>query len=269
MPVYSGYAALYILTAMVPMLVLVLWVAALLPGLTADDIIFMIERWVHIGELRDLLENIFNNLRDSSGRVVASVSVVTLFWTVSRGVIAIQNCLEQIRQNKSRILAAHRRAFVFTILYILLMPSLLVFRLLGSSIKALAVAFLEKAGLPETAGFISSFLHYSSLISLGAMMCILWLTYTYLPAGRRKLTEELPGAVFSSLLWVAFTAGFAYWIPRFWRASVIYGSLAAIVIVILWLKILMMILLAGAALNEALLEEKQMQEACEGLEGNV
>ena len=173
MPVYSGYAALYILTAMVPMLVLVLWVAALLPGLTADDIIFMIERWVHIGELRDLLENIFNNLRDSSGRVVASVSVVTLFWTVSRGVIAIQNCLEQIRQNKSRILAAHRRAFVFTILYILLMPSLLVFRLLGSSIKALAVAFLEKAGLPETAGFISSFLHYSSLISLGAMMCIL------------------------------------------------------------------------------------------------
>jgi membrane protein len=68
---------------------------------------------------------------------------------------------------------------------------------------------------------------------------------------------------------VVFTAGFAYWIPRFWRASVIYGSLAAIVIVILWLKILMMILLAGAALNEALLEEKQMQEACGGLEGNV
>ena len=262
MPVYSGYAALYILTAMVPMLVLILLTAVLLPGLTADDMIYTMERWVQIGELRDLLEGIFRNLRDSSGNIAVSVSIVTLFWTVSRGVIAIQNCLEHIRQNKSRILAGHRRAFIFTLLYILLMPSLLVFRLLGSSIKALAVALLEKAGLQETAAFISSFLHYSSLISLAAMMCILWLTYTYLPAGKRKLTDQLPGAVFSSVLWVVFTAGFAYWIPRFWRASVIYGSLAAIVIVILWLKILMMILLLGAALNEALLEEKQMQETC-------
>ena len=44
--------------------------------------------------------------------------------------------------------------------------------------------------------------------------------------------------------------------PRFYHASSVYGSLASLFLLLLWLRFVVMILFAGGALNHALEEER-------------
>ena len=80
---------------------------------------------------------------------------------------------------------------------------------------------------------------------------------------RRRLRLQLPGAVFTTVLWLVFSAFFEIFITRFWKASSLYGSLAAIFLAAMWLKSITMILFYGAALNEALLEQPRAETKTE------
>ena len=62
--------------------------------------------------------------------------------------------------------------------------------------------------------------------------------------------------MFTTLLWLAFSAVFEIFITRFWKASSLYGSLAAVFLAAMWLKTITMILFYGEALNEALLRNR-------------
>jgi membrane protein len=84
------------------------------------------------------------------------------------------------------------------------------------------------------------------------MIVIIVLTFTYLPSGKRKIRNQLPGAVFSSLMWIIFTKLFGFWISKFWSLSSVYGTLAAVFIAAMWLKFIINFLFYGAALNRAI-----------------
>nr|MCR5843184.1 YihY/virulence factor BrkB family protein [Oscillospiraceae bacterium] len=114
--------------------------------------------------------------------------------------------------------------------------------------------------IPDIAGRLIDFMEYSGLITVAAMTVIILLTYTYLQGVRRKMRFQLPGTLFSVLLWLAFSSLFELFIKRFWQASSLYGSLASVFLAAMWLKSIVMILFYGAALNEALIRRKREKE---------
>ena len=65
-----------------------------------------------------------------------------------------------------------------------------------------------------------------------------------------RIFTHLPGAVLSSLGWVVFSKGYSLYIEHFPRASAVYGSLAAVCLIMLWLYFCMVILLFGAVYNK-------------------
>ena len=54
---------------------------------------------------------------------------------------------------------------------------------------------------------------------------------------------------------MVFTELFAFFVPRFYHASSLYGSLAALFLALLWIRVIIMILFIGGALNKALEED--------------
>ena len=90
---------------------------------------------------------------------------------------------------------------------------------------------------------------------------IILLAYTYLQGVRRKLRYQLPGTLFTTLLWLGFSYLFELFIKRFWQASSLYGSLASVFLAAMWLKTIVMILFYGAALNEALIHRAAEKRA--------
>ena len=261
MSVYAGYTTLYILMAMVPLLTLVIGVVNLLPDVSLQHV----EQVLHdllpnLPEVHSMLHNIIANVNRQAGSLAVSVSVVATLWSASNGVNAIQMGLSKISGTGGNYLRQRSAAMLYTLLFIALIPAMFIFRVLRGSIETLINALNEWLNIPDIAGRILNFMEYSGLVTAAAMAIIILLAYTYLQGVRRKLRYQLPGTLFTTLLWLGFSYLFELFIKRFWQASSLYGSLASVFLAAMWLKTIVMILFYGAALNEALLEERQAEE---------
>ena len=254
MSVYAGYTTLYILMAMVPLLTLVIGVVNLLPDVSLQHV----EQVLHdllpnLPEVHSMLHNIIANVNRQAGSLAVSVSVVATLWSASNGVNAIQMGLSKISGTGGNYLRQRSAAMLYTLLFIALIPAMFIFRVLRGSIETLINALNEWLNIPDIAGRILNFMEYSGLVTAAAMAIIILLAYTYLQGVRRKLRYQLPGTLFTTLLWLGFSYLFELFIKRFWQASSLYGSLASVFLAAMWLKTIVMILFYGAAFNEALI----------------
>ena len=262
MSVYAGYTTLYILMAMVPLLTLMIGVVNLLPDVSLQHV----EQALHdllpnLPEVHSLLHNIIANVNRQAGSLAVSVSVVATLWSASNGVNAIQMGLSKISGTGGSYLRQRSAAMLYTVLFIALIPAIFIFRVLRGSIETLINALNEWLNIPDIAGRILNFMEYSGLVTAAAMAIVILLAYTYLQGVRRKLRYQLPGTLFTTLLWLGFSSLFEIFIKRFWQASSLYGSLASVFLAAMWLKTIVMILFYGAALNEALIHRAAEKRA--------
>ncbi|MBD3630484.1 YihY/virulence factor BrkB family protein [Cyclobacterium sp.] len=116
---------------------------------------------------------------------------------------------------------------------------------------ALIVAFpsiVEQIGLPDNIESLISWLRWliMGLILVGSIGLI----YRFGPGRKRpEFKWVIPGAVLASLLWLLASWGFSFYIRNFWNLGEIYGSISAVVFLMLWLFISTFIILLGAELN--------------------
>ena len=83
-----------------------------------------------------------------------------------------------------------------------------------------------------------------------ALSVLLSLLYRYGPNGPTGSWRDVaPGAVAASLFWLVGSVAFSVYAPVFARYDVTYGSLAAVVVLQLWLYASAFVLLLGAQLN--------------------
>lgn len=74
--------------------------------------------------------------------------------------------------------------------------------------------------------------------------------YRYAPKRRRaRWVWVIPGALATTLLWLGVTIAFGFVLARFGRHDASYGSLASVVVLLLWIYFSTLILLFGAKLN--------------------
>lgn len=113
-------------------------------------------------------------------------------------------------------------------------------------------AIAEDAGLGDAGRTIVSVSRYP--VGLAALLGATLLLYTRGPAGMsRRLTEHLPGALLAALLWVIAAAGFSFYVSRFGSYDATYGSLGAVIVLLVWIYVSAIALLLGALVNRELL----------------
>jgi len=256
MTVYAGYATVYILSAALPMLMLIIAAVGMMPGFSADNLEETITQLMpELPQVQDLLLSVIDNVKSQSSGLLASVAALTTLWSASGGISALQKGLIKITPGSESNKTDKIRALIFTVLFTIMFLSILVFQVLGGSIRKIILSLVGQLNMPEVYSIASKVLQVSSLLTLALTVAILLLAYTYLPGGKRSAKKQLPGAVFTTVAWVVFSMAFAFFIPRFWSASALYGSLAAIFLVTLWLRLCLTILFIGGSLNVALTDE--------------
>jgi membrane protein len=96
--------------------------------------------------------------------------------------------------------------------------------------------------------FLSQVAFWAALAT--TVSILLALLYRYAPNGPLEPWRGvIPGAVAASTLWLAGSVAFTAYVPVFARYDAIYGSLAAVVVLQLWLYASAFVLLLGAQLN--------------------
>ena len=95
-----------------------------------------------------------------------------------------------------------------------------------------------------------SILHDLVLYCAGAFF-ILYI-YCFLPSVKKNIIRSLPGTLVVLMLWSLFSSIFQYYIIYFPQINVIYGSIAGVIISLLYFYICSLILIYGAELNSIL-----------------
>lgn len=75
------------------------------------------------------------------------------------------------------------------------------------------------------------------------------LLYYYAPEAHQKPLHILPGTIIATLLWLLANSGFRLFVRNFGQYNTTYGSLAALVILMLWFWLTGFIFLLGAEIN--------------------
>lgn len=257
MSVYAGYATLHILMAMVPLMTLVIGLVNILPDVSLQHLETVLNDLLpDIEEVNVLVHGIISNVNRQAGTLAISLSAIATLWSASTGVNALQAGLCKISGSSGSFIKRRAMALLYTLIFIALIPALLIFRVLRGSIEDLIGAVNRWLNIPDIAGRLLAFMEYSGLITAIVMAVVVLLAYTYLRGDRQKLRYQLPGTLFTTVLWLVFSRLFEIFIQRFWQASSLYGSLAAMFLAAMWLKAIVMIFFYGASLNETLMRRR-------------
>ena len=253
--VYAGHATLSLITAVFPLIMLIISLLNMLPWYSPQDFTDLVFRFLpDLPQVKILFLNVVTSLRTQSTGLLASVAALTALWSASAGVTAIQKGLKRITPGAEKSIWDKPVALLCTLLIIVLIPAFLVFNLLGDSLVDLLHSFSAAFGFEEITAKIVYLIRCSGVVSAAAAVLLILILYTLLPGGKQPLKEQIPGAVFTSLGWLVFTEVFTRFVPLFWKSSV-YGSLASLFLTITWVKVSVMILFLGDALNAAWKEE--------------
>ncbi|HEY9038277.1 MAG TPA: YihY/virulence factor BrkB family protein [Roseovarius sp.] len=102
-------------------------------------------------------------------------------------------------------------------------------------------------------------------VAIGTVLLALGFMYRYAP-NRRGVARArwiTPGAIAATILWALATWAFSIYLTNFGNYNKIYGSLGAVIVLLLWLYLSAFVCLLGAALN-AELELQQRKDTTRG-----
>ena len=236
MAVYAGSATLFLLTASFPLLMWVLMLVNLVPGFSVEGVAELLADFLpQIPEIQTAILGLLQNLSGQSAQFVASLAVLTTIVSASGGMNALQIGLQRLTPGSHRTLLNRLLAIGYTFVFELLLLVMLALQGMHSLFARFA----------DTLPF---FRHYAAIVA-PLLFGLLLLIYTYVPGGRRTPRSQLPGTIFATAGWLVFSRVFSFYILHFWRLSYIYGSLTAVILIILWLYVIINLLFIGAGIN--------------------
>ena len=74
------------------------------------------------------------------------------------------------------------------------------------------------------------------------------------------MRKILPGSIFTVIAWILASYGFSFFVNNFSRMATVYGSVAAVMVLMIWLNIICHVILFGGAVNAALMNPKEQGE---------
>ena len=113
---------------------------------------------------------------------------------------------------------------------------------------------LLESHFPDLAYFSEIIILFRTGLSIALFMLFFVLIYTILPNQKLSFWKQIPGAAFTTAGWMIFSYVYSLYIDYIANFSYIYGSLTAIILLMLWLYICMNIVFIGAELNKMLAE---------------
>lgn len=147
------------------------------------------------------------------------------------------------------------RVFFLYVIILVSIPLMVFLLILGENVLDFISGFL-----PITREFITHWNKFRFIPMSIALMLLTSAVYVLSPASRPGWRYVVPGAVLSAAAWMAFSIFFAYYVNNMGHYSVIYGSIGAIIVFLMWLNWSMTALLFGAVFNQALRSSAELND---------
>ena len=102
--------------------------------------------------------------------------------------------------------------------------------------------------------FIDTWVYFRFIIMAAVCLVIITALYSIAPKKRVPFFKALPGAIAAVSLWIIVSAIFSYYVENMAKYSLVFGSIGAIIVLLLWLYLTAAILIIGAVINSVINE---------------
>lgn len=242
MAILPGQLAFFFVLAIVPTITLISYGASLLN--LSTDVIY------------DFLANAFSediaamllNVPESASGIGLVITMIVGYYTASNGPASIIITSNAIYGEKQTGFFKRRlKSIIMTIFLVLLFIFMLIVPVFGDKIIELFEYVDLNSSITDKVTTIIRLLQ--GPVTWLIMYFFIKILYTIAPNKRIKSKNVGYGAIFTSISWIIITYGYSFYINNIAYYSTFYGSLANIVMLMIWIYILAYVFTIGMALN--------------------
>ncbi|MEJ7932236.1 YihY/virulence factor BrkB family protein [Ramlibacter sp. AN1015] len=247
--VFNGAAALgfYLTLAIFPAMIMVMSVIPYLPIPRVDQAIMDLLRQSLPQDAASMFTGIVEDVTSDQRGGLLSVGALGTLWAASTGMYAIMqqlNITYDVKEARS-FLRARAVAIALSILFGLLM-------LVSFSLIVLGGVAQDWIGnrFGVSDALLTFFAVLRWVIIVLSILLAFSLTYYLAPnVKEQRFAFVTPGGIVATLLLMVASVGFAIYVQSFAEYSAVYGSIGAVVALMMWLYIAGLVMLIGSEIN--------------------
>lgn len=243
-PLYASQASFFLALAVFPMLVLLVGLVRF-TTLDVADLTELLHGFLPTALMPAAQRLISNTYRSSTGTML-SISALTALWSASQGIHGLRmglNAIAHLEENRNWL---HTRllSVVYTVLFLVVLVLTLALHVLGTGL----IHWLPISESPIFV-FLENIVDLRFFLLLAVQTVLFCGMFIFLPNRRSRLADVFPGAIFAALGWLIFTQLYSIYVEHFASLSIVYGSVYAVALSLLWLYCCISIMFFGGALN--------------------
>lgn len=187
-------------------------------------------------------------LEETRGSIMAAVGLVVLFWSVMQALLHIESSFNKIWHVKSHRTLSRKFADFFSLMFI--GPLLIIF---SSGFTVFLTTRIEYISQNlEFFGFLSPvLLIFVNLVPYFLMWTLFTLIYIVMPNTKVNFNSAFIAGIIAGTIFMLVQWGYIHFQIGVSRYNAIYGSFAALPLMIFWLQISWMVVLFGAEISFA------------------
>jgi len=242
----------FLFLSLFPFLIVLLNILSYTP-LISQDLIFNNIQFLPV-EIKNIIGGFIEDLTLNSSQGLLSIAALAGIWSASTGVLNLIKAINKAygyKETRSwfRLKAL---AFIFTIAFFLLILLVFVSLIFGELISRKLFNYL---GIEQI--FIPLWNYIRYLISIVYMILFFTMLYRYSPCVDRKhrnisYLHTMPGGIFTTIGLLLISSGFSYYVSNFAHYSTTYGSIASIIVLMIWLYLFGILIVLGGEINATL-----------------
>lgn len=240
----SAELAYFFLLSLFPLLLVVANLLHYFP-FSIDDVLDIIDVYAP-GETIEIIRSNVYQIIGQQSKTVLSVGILFTLFFASNGLNAIMRAF-----NRAYGIKETRNYFVvrgISILLTIVIVFLIVFALLVPVFGKSIGGFIFKiVGAPETFYKVWGILRY--IISFLVLLTFFLSIYYLAPSKKLKLREIIIGATFATVGWIVVSLGFSYYVDNIANYTAKYGSLAGVIVMLIWFYLTALVVLIGGECN--------------------
>lgn len=239
---YAASTAFFFFLSVVPMLIMICTIIPYTP-LTEENLVELVTD-VLPDQIDPLAESLISDVYDRSAGIL-SIAILATVWSAAKGVMALMkglNAVNDVAEQRNYFVVRIIASFYTVVMLLVVILSLFVM-VFGDQLVTLALH-----RVPQLQTLVSFIMNFRFLFVWAVLSVLFAAVYAYVPNKKLAFKEQLPGAVFSAVVWSIFSWAFSYYLT-YGNTYGIYGNLSIIIIVLLWMYFCMYIIMLGAYLN--------------------
>lgn len=240
----AAQSTYYLVLSFFPFLIFIITMISYTP-LLSEEIIYELEPFLPEETFQLVMDNIRSILNVRRGALLSTGMLVTVFLA-SNGVAALVKGINKAYRSTTKrpYWKVRGMAVLLTLALAVLISLSLLLLVFG---QLIGTYVFDMLGLPEL--FRDIWEAARILVSLAAMIIMFTVFYKVSPQQKVSLKESLPGAIFATVGWLVLSYGFAYYVNHFGNYSVTYGSIGAIIVLLIWLYLSSIVIILGGEIN--------------------